>query len=233
MSTRDRTAAVVTAAPPSYEDLYALYQLCGGRQAEVVATLARLWGTSARLIEPAVAAWLADLPPILPPSRSRSAPAVLPPAIKSRLMSARVMQPPKPPRLPGASAPVGSSQYTLASTLSGLHAASARLNAAAGTGLNELDDRLRHGPDELSAQVYQLPRVPTFTPVILTSEQVEAVPEHSVVHDWSNPPDNPPDSRVAEELAVASFMARTAIRQGRLAPTVRNRGGAREAHMRF
>ena len=124
---------------------------------------------------------------------------------------------------------MSSSHYNLASTLSGLHAASARLNAAAGTGLNELDDRLRHGPDEFSAQVYQLPHVPTFTPVILTSKQVEAVPEDSAVHDWSDPP----DSQAAEELAVASFMARTAIRQGRLAPTVRNPGGARESHMRF
>ena len=64
---------------PSVEDLFALYRLCGGDAERVIELLARLWNTDAAAIAPTVRAWLGDMPSACqPPSRTRTAPPVLP-----------------------------------------------------------------------------------------------------------------------------------------------------------
>lgn len=66
-------------APPSVDDLFALYRLCGGDAERVIELLSRLWGAQPNVIAPTVHAWLGQLPASYkPPSRSRSAPPALP-----------------------------------------------------------------------------------------------------------------------------------------------------------
>jgi hypothetical protein len=72
---------------PQAEDLIGLYQLCGS-EVGVIAYLANLYGVSADVIAPTVRNWLADLPALPPPSRQRSAPPILAPAVRHRLASA-------------------------------------------------------------------------------------------------------------------------------------------------
>lgn len=79
---------VHTAVPPSVEDLFSLWRLCGGSEIHVVETLARLWGCSPLSIADTVRSWLVGMPAIQPPSRSHSAPAVLPLEVRERLKSA-------------------------------------------------------------------------------------------------------------------------------------------------
>ena len=79
---------ILTAVPPSIEDLFSLWRLCGGSEAHVVETLARLWGTAPGDIAETVRTWLAPMPPIKLPSRSHSAPPVLPLEVRERLKSA-------------------------------------------------------------------------------------------------------------------------------------------------
>ena len=76
------------AVPPSAEDLFALFRLCGGSEPDVVEFLAKLWGTTPLVICDVVRSWLKDMPAVPLPSRSRSAPPVLPKAISQRLASA-------------------------------------------------------------------------------------------------------------------------------------------------
>lgn len=65
--------------PPSVDDLFALYRLCGGDSERVVELLSRLWSTQPEAIRPTVLAWIGGLPATYkPPSRSRTAPPVLP-----------------------------------------------------------------------------------------------------------------------------------------------------------
>ena len=79
---------ILTAVPPSIEDLFSLWRVCGGSEAHVVETLARLWGTAPGDIAETVRTWLAPMPPIKLPSRSHSAPPVLPLEVRERLKSA-------------------------------------------------------------------------------------------------------------------------------------------------
>ena len=44
----------VVVVPPSAQDLHALYCLCGGDEARVTATLARMWGTQPQMIASSV-----------------------------------------------------------------------------------------------------------------------------------------------------------------------------------
>ena len=65
---------------PSAADLYSLCRLCGDQQG-VTAYLARLYDCDSATLAPIVKSWyaIADLPPLVPPSRQRSAPPILPP----------------------------------------------------------------------------------------------------------------------------------------------------------
>ncbi len=67
---------VAMATPPA-EDLFALYRLCGGDEVKVIDLLAQLWGTAAVSIAPMVRQWLQNMPKLVPPSRSRTAPPML------------------------------------------------------------------------------------------------------------------------------------------------------------
>ena len=64
--------------PPSIDDLFALYRLCGGNESRCIDLLARLWDAPRDAIAPTVRQWLSGLPSVAPPSRSRSAPPMLP-----------------------------------------------------------------------------------------------------------------------------------------------------------
>ena len=65
--------------PPSVDDLFALYRLCGGDESKVIELLSRMWGTQPEAIAPTVRVWLGGLPAqYKPPSRSRTAPPALP-----------------------------------------------------------------------------------------------------------------------------------------------------------
>jgi hypothetical protein len=228
-------APSVVAAPPSFEDIRALYELCGGRALEVVLTLAKCWGERPEDIAPTVCSWLVDMPPILPPSRSRSAPPVLPPAMKARLSSARPQRTSAHARSSiwsrsatsgpvAVTAPVrAGTGRRLDSALAGLHAANTRLNGAASRSMFEDGDRRRAAPPR--TQVYSLHHEPAFVPVVLTAAQVEAVPEEAPVEQWGEPS--------AEDPALTAFMQRSLAMQGKLKATVRSEGGKRESHMRF
>ena len=79
-----------SAAPPSMEDLLALNALFGNDPEGIVAFLARLWRATSSDIRPTVRTWLDALPPMPPPpSRSRTAPPVLPHGVEARLERAR------------------------------------------------------------------------------------------------------------------------------------------------
>jgi len=222
----------VDAAPPSAQDLYALYRLCGGSAIEVVEFLARLWGENPAAIADVVFSWLVELPSVPPPpSRSRSAPPVLPPAIRQRLASAA---PPTPlPKslmpweralavragnVPGTrlvgrhaeigpiaeSAPVrGSAPMGLTSAIAGLHSASTRMNDSSGSAAH----RRRTGDE-----IYTLPASnPTFSPVRLTAAQVATVPERANAADVVLGA----GSGGGDE-ALADFMVRNAASCGKL-----------------
>jgi len=62
---------------PSVEDLTKLYELCGGDDDQVIAHLAKLFGLPPEAIASTVRTWLKMLPAVPPPSRQRSAPAVM------------------------------------------------------------------------------------------------------------------------------------------------------------
>lgn len=74
--------------PPSFDDLYALFVLHGGSEPDVVETLAKVWGCAPLAIAETVRSWLSSMPALPPPSRMRSAPAIVSPALQARLASA-------------------------------------------------------------------------------------------------------------------------------------------------
>ena len=179
------------AAPPSLEDLMAVHQLCGGKRQAVIDFLARLWHTTSDAIAPTVDSWLVHLPPLKPPSRMRSAPAALAPAVEERLKSAA-------PQSSGA----GSlnrdqqhrqhSRYSLAATapakdskiaaaLAGMHSSSAALHASMNRSLDRsAASRGTGSSSSLRSQVYTVPRdEPEFIPVVLTPAELAALPEVS------------------------------------------------------
>ena len=176
-------SSLFVAAPPSAEDLYALYQLCGGSRSEVVSLLARLWGAAPAVIAPSVHSWLVQLPPIPVPSRTFSAPPALSVALAERLRRATPLVGRRGLTLvrgtlryadardaPAASAPACHTESHLTGALSGLHAASTRLSKVAPAPGEQVSGGI--------AQVYALPPGPTlFAPVRLTAAQVAAVPE--------------------------------------------------------
>ncbi len=200
------------------EDLQALYALCGGNDAEVVVLLSRMWRLPREEIRPTVLGWLKSLPRPELPSRSRSAPAVLPRALEERLASAVMCRPAAPAAadhgaLPAASAPV--SRADLSAVLHGLHAADARVRAS------QQWNGVRTGPDgELlspRAQIYTLPQQPSFAPVLsVAAVAAAAVPEDEPVHNWA-------EGRAERyhDAALEAFMARTMASKKELSPTVR------------
>ena len=223
--------ATVAAMPPTAEDIYALAALCGGNEAEVVTLLARLWRAPAQAIMPVVASWLAQLPPIPPPSGLRSAPATLPNALEERLSSARpaivgtgvtlrrgVLRYDDARKAPSLSAPVAGSGLSLSAVLTGLHAASTRISGAAGG--NGVRRTSPHGG------MLKLPSCePSFAPVRLSAAEIAQIPEDAVVDRWGP---------AADEDELANFMARSAVMHERLAPAVsKAQGGANGGRMRF
>ena len=80
-------ASSSTLAAPEQADLYALWRLCGTPD-KVVHHIARSLSLVPSAIAPTVKQWLAELPEVPPPSRQRSAPAVLAPSMQARLVAA-------------------------------------------------------------------------------------------------------------------------------------------------
>ena len=217
--------AAVAAAPPTLEDLVALYRLCGGDKLEVVYFLANLWRVDPDSIGPTVVSWLADMPPVELPSRSRSAPPVLPPALRERLASASLRAGPllprsyghqRRPKVPALTAPVAGSQASFAAVLAGLYEASTRLNSHLNRGGTEQGSGGASG----SSDVFTLPASgPAFQPVLLTAAQVAAVPEDGVFEE-------------EEDEVLSAYMQRSRVKQGKLKPSVRGAYG-KYAGMRF
>ena len=207
----------VVYAPPSVEDLLALYQLCGGSPRTVVEVLARLWRTSPDAIRATVEGWLTHLPPIKPPSRSQSAPPVLAPALEARLKSVtpyrRAIQMPTVPttvQVPAVSAP-GRSSLDLVSRSSSSDEVVSRLRSFANRPRTE-------------AQILTLPdESPQFVPVVLTQSEMAALPE-----------DVPMDQEGFEvsDLA-ANFQARTSVHQDKTTFDMHRGLRARGKGMRF
>ena len=210
-------------APPTIEDLVALFRLCGGDKLEIVHLLARLWDASPEEITPTVLSWLMELPPYLPPSRSATALPVLPVDLRERLSTAappqRVQSHPAlwRPRH-AASAPVSDSGPSFAKALAGLYEASTRLNSH----LPRYGSEQAGGRDP-TPDVMTVSQQPMFEPVVLSAAAVEAVPEDIPVLRW--------DGAQAEKDALEAFMARAAVVQGKLMPTARSEWG--KYRMRF
>ena len=117
---------------PSPEDLFGLLKLCGSEDG-VIAYLARLWSMSTTAIGPTVRGWIKALPDVPPPSRQRSAPPVISPAVSAfALANATAGQHAKRPpqvmqiREPPPSAPVPTSAPNL---VAAMRALDARLSA--------------------------------------------------------------------------------------------------------
>ena len=207
---------LVSASPPSMEDLQALYALCGGNEAEVVVLLSRMWRLPREEIRPNVLSWLRCLPRPELPSRSRSAPAILPKAVHERLVSAAPVRraDAAEPKLPAASAPV--SKFDLISVLHGMHAATARVRAS----LQWNGGRLGPDGEALSprSDVLSLPHQPTFAPVLSVAE-LAALPEEEQLMEF------------AHDAALEAFMARARSQKHELTPaakrTNRDRGRMR------
>ena len=207
-------------APPSAEDLFALHHLYGGNRASIVRFLATQWRADPQLIAPSVHSWLEQMPPVemLPlPSRSRSSPAL--PTIAKRRAAAEA-----PPGLtlergmlsyadrrdvPAATAPVGAAPSApqppaLACALSGLHSASARLNATSISGTHHSRrTQQRRSPH---ADVYtHHGGGADFSPVRLSPHAIAAVPEDTMLADDG------------DDTALRLLMSRARLR-GEIAP---------------
>ena len=233
--------SMASAAPPSAQDLFELYKLCGGNRLEVMQLLARAWGTSPQEIEPTVSAWLDQLPVPLPPSRSTSAPPQLSGALATgpRLLldagdAAKRAMAAKITRTPAASAPPNqrSSEVRLAA-IHGLNSASTRLNAS-------VSHRSPYRSGALPpAQILSLPQPASFAPVVFTPAEVDAVPEEEPVEFWDDgapggarggdPAAKPAGLRVsntADHPLANVFVARQAALNSKLKPTEPLRGGS-------
>ena len=117
---------------PSPEDLFGLLKLCGSEDG-VIAYLAKHWSMSTTAIGPTVRGWIKALPDVPPPSRQRSAPPVISPAVSAfALANATAGQHAKRPpqvmqiREPPPSAPVPTSAPNL---VAAMRALDARLSA--------------------------------------------------------------------------------------------------------
>lgn len=174
-------ASIQSLASMSYEDLHEIYRLCGGREKEVTKLLAKFWATESTAIEPLVRSWFAAaaFPPFEPPSRHRSAPPALSPAMQRRLAAtAKELGILIAPKVPAFSAPALSSSgpaAPLPAVLTALHEASARLAASSGR-WRQHEERARDGADK-SVQSLVLPQQPTFVPVLPAAADMAALPD--------------------------------------------------------
>lgn len=197
----------------SYEDLHELFRLCAGNEAEVVQTLARLWQMDPSAIRPLVRSWfsIATFPPIVPPSRSRSAPPVLSPTLKRRLeaMAAELGVVPRA-QPAGLSAPVygssGRPTGVLPSVLSALNEATARLHES--SGMRQHDARSRAASGSLSrTDLLTFPQQPEYAHLLPTRAEMASLPTPDERQDMNGGPMEPMD-------ALASFMARQGPQYG-------------------
>ena len=203
-------------SPIEDEDLFALYRLHGGDINSIVQFLARQWGTSPRAIAPMVYSWLAHMPPreLLPlPSRSRSSPAltrVIPAASKHTKHTGLDCD--ALARVPAATAPANASA-ALTSALSGLHTASARLNATLAAKVTPHGGRHSAG----ASQMFALPHNPAvgFPPARLSASAIAAVPEDVPVE-------------YGEDDALQTFMAHASLVGGEITPDLQR--ARRAAH---
>jgi hypothetical protein len=216
------------AAPPSLEDLMALYQLCGGKQQAVVSMLARLWKTTPQAIAPTVESWLVHLPPLKPPSRTQSAPAVLPPAVEQRLKSALAPRngevrnystlPPRPAnRTMAATAPSNGSK--IAKALAGMNVTSALSHANMNRSLDRsAGSRGTGSSGSLRAQVYTVDRVqqPDFVPVVLTAAELAALPETSQGFDPEEEEEVDLRETMGLDKLARNFIARSAAMDAKI-----------------
>ena len=219
-----RTESVpMIAAPPSLEDLMALYQLCGGKRQAVITMLARLWKTTPQAIAPTVESWLVHLPPLKPPSRTQSAPAVLPPAVEQRLKSAVAPRGAGPGatllsrpehRILAATAPSNSSKIAMA--LAGMNVSSAMNHANMNRSLDRSSGSRGTGSSgSLRAQVYTVDRVqqPEFVPVVLTAAELAALPE--AAQELDSDEEDLRDTMGLDKLA-RDFIARSAAMNSKI-----------------
>ena len=239
---------IAVAAPPSAQDLYELYRLCGGNQQEVMQLLARAWATSVEAIEPTVSAWLEQLPTPVPPSRSTSAPPIFKPFMTGGLPPSEQTKNAvvaKITRTPAASAPPNAQRV-------------AEVRSAAIAGLNHASTRLNHSVSHRSGlrsgiippQVLALPQPTSFAPVLFTPAEVDAVPEEDENHAyWESFGGTSRNSGIFSKQAAAAmgsgakqiilapnveddsplanvFVARQAALNSKLKPTEPLRGGS-------
>ena len=200
---------------PTPDDLFGLLKLCGSDD-KVIDYLARLWGMDSSSIAPTVRGWIKALPAVPPPSRQRSAPPLLSPAVTAYALArapaaTRAMRPPDVLRVePPPSAPVQSSREAVIMAMRGLDA---RLNqnAAAKYSLMNGGPSLRGGGAQR-----------------VVINPLGRLPEHALV-DYSKGGLDLGEAGGAVPEAAEAYIARMAMvhGQGRLAPTSMGAGTKR------
>jgi len=204
---------------PSSDDLHALKKLCGSDDL-VVVHLARCYGVPVETIAPTVLRWLKDLPPVQPPSRQRSAPSVMAPAVMESALR-RVVASARPPevmpvRTPPASAPVKGDSAALVAAMRRLDT---RLN-------NNTQATFGHG--KAAAAEMKQPQRATFhhglglLPVpeeLIVYDNAAEERKHNLVRNGNLTNGQGADAP-KDDAAFAAYMERQAIVYGRgkLAP---------------
>ena len=192
-------------AAPSPDELHHLVRLCGSED-RVIALLAKTYGLSAETIAPTVLEWIAALPPLVPPSRQRSAPPALAPSVAAPVVIAGRPRGPDilPIKTPPASAPVRSSAELTAA----MKAINTRLNHTA-QATNSERKSLANAPSqrvELDARLKLLPpTVPEDAPLADPMLRYqEAQRQRSNMHH----------DRAADDAALAAYMERHTMLHG-------------------
>jgi len=193
---------------PTPDDLFGLLKLCGSEKG-VIDYLARLWNMEASTIAPTVRIWIKALPAVPPPSRQRSAPPLISPAVSAFALARapaaqRAMRPPDVMRVePPPSAPVQSSREAVIAAMRGLDA---RLNQNA-AGKYSL---LNAGPSIRGGGAQRV-----------TINPLGRLPEHAQVDYTKGGLDLRPGEGGTAPEAADAYIARQAMvhGQGRLAPT--------------
>lgn len=221
---------------PSVEDLYGLYSLCGSEHG-VVTYLAKLYGLTPDEIAPTVHGWLESLPAVPPPSRQRSAPPVLNPALEARLAHANPrstllrIQPPDVMRIEvPQSAPCGQNLAAERGQklVAAMRALESRMNnstgARAGPNARRAVPELHRpgfhvvGPSNKGLPSVEEEAVVDYMPAGLGNKSLSLLKGNNSVLDQRDHNEN-------EELANYLQRSRLVHGNGRLAPTV---GGGKE-----
>lgn len=202
---------------PSATDLYALTRLCGDVPA-VAQYLSGLYQCDRTMLEPIVRSWykVANVPPVVPPSRQRSAPPVLAPAAQVQDASVTAV-----PMVPPASAPLVRAASS-AELIASLRRVDARLNRQP-SNAHKLNQSLSVAslPEDRAVFYGQPePRLATGRALDLSySALSSALPAELKRRELERP-------GAAHDDALADFLQRTALVHGKIV-AVPTGGGAR------